>query len=264
MEVLVYVDPSPRGEWALSVAAELPTSWASSFCLLATAEDVRAEPNLLARAAARLGGRTIRQSVADGPAERAVVAEALAGSYGLLVVPPAGRGAIARMIKGSRVATLVRSVRAPVLVARRPPQRFERVLAALSGGPSTRTVSRAALSLARALGARVAFLHVVSEVALPFHDQPRTAAEGGDSPPSVAEIRKTLRHEGASEDLLIREGLLVEEVLDVFEEGAYQLLVVGGRGEEEVGHGQEDVTERLLLSCPASTLVVQAGSAHGT
>jgi nucleotide-binding universal stress UspA family protein len=160
------------------------------------------------------------------------------------------------MLKGSRVATLVRTVRAPVLVARRPPVRFERVLAALSGGPSTSAVSRAALDLGRALGARVAFLHVVSDVALPFHAVPGRAGEGPEPLPWLAEIREALRAEGVSEDLLVREGPLVEEVLDAFEEGAYQLLVVGGRGEGPVGHGQEDVTERLLLSCPGSTLVV--------
>ena len=258
MDVLVYVDPSPRGEWALGVAVQLPASWVTGFCLLATAEDMRAEPDLLARAAARLVGRPVRQRVGDGPAERAVAAEVLPGSYGLLVVPPAGRGAIARMLKGSRVATVVRSVRAQVLVARRPPPRFERVLTALSGGASTPVVIRAALALGRALGARVAFLHVVSDVALPFRPARGTEREDPEAAPAIAEIRAALRAEGASEELIVREGPLVEEALDVFEEGAYQLLVVGGRGEGPVQHGQEDVTERLLLSCPGSTLVVPA------
>ena len=57
-----------------------------------------------------------------------------AHAYGLVIVPPAGRNALTRMLKGSRVATVVRSVKASVLVARRPPQRVRTILAAISGG----------------------------------------------------------------------------------------------------------------------------------
>jgi hypothetical protein len=49
---------------------------------------------------------------------------------------------------------------------------------------------------------------------------------------------------------------VVDEVLDAFEADAHHLLVIGARDEEDSGFGREDVTERLLLRCPASTLVV--------
>ena len=56
MDVLVYVDPSPRGEWALAAAAQLPPRWRGTLRLLATAEDASTDPSLLERACARLVG----------------------------------------------------------------------------------------------------------------------------------------------------------------------------------------------------------------
>lgn len=253
MDTLVYVDPSPRGEWALTMAALLPPDWRSSVQLVATAEDVAAHPGLLARARVRLGVTgSVQEIVLHGPAERAMVAEATARHFDLLVVPPAGRGAVARMLKGSRVATVVRSVRAMVLVARRPPARLDRVLAAVSGGRSTAPVIRVASALARGLGAELRFVHVASEVALPRAGEAAHPAGG-----PVESVRRMLAAAGEPSELAVREGLVVEEVLEEFEHGAHHILVLGMRGEAAPkSWGREDVTERILLRCPGSTLIV--------
>lgn len=250
---LVYVDPGPRGEWALALAALLPGREGLSFHLLATEEDVRAAPALLDRARGRLAGAAaVRVVTRDGPAEKAVVLEAAEGAYGLIVVPPAGRNAIQRMLRGSRVATVVRSVLAPVLVARRPPPRLQRILVAVSGGRGA--VVAAASELAAGTGAAVAYLHVTSEVTVPF------APEGGPPPAAatdaVATARAALSAQGVTEGLILREGLVVDEVLEAFESGAHDLLVVGAGSAERSPFGSEDVTERILLGCAGSTLVV--------
>jgi nucleotide-binding universal stress UspA family protein len=251
VEVLVYVDPSPRGEWALAVAARLPTGWRGPLRLLATAEDAAADPGLLDRARTRLG-LGAEMLTRPGPAERAVIEEMRERLYGLLVVPPAGRGALARMLKGSRVATVVHSARAPVLVARRPPPRIERVLGALSGCETTGAVLEAALGWEG--GTRAAFVHVRPEVPLPLgtDDVPAEVPGGAE----IETVRVALTARGRGDDLQLRDGLVVEEVLDAFESGAFELLVIGGPGEDSTGFGREDVTERLLLGCPGSTLVV--------
>jgi len=62
---------------------------------------------------------------------------------------------------------------------------------------------------------------------------------------------------GEPGDLAVREGLVVEEVIEEFEHGAHHLLVLGMRGEAAPSSwGREDVTERILLRCPGSTLIV--------
>jgi nucleotide-binding universal stress UspA family protein len=129
-------------------------------------------------------------------------------------------------------------------------------MAAVSGGRSTEAVCRGAAELARGLGAEAAFLHVVSEVALPFSPHaPREPVNAEPrAGPAEEEARRVLRALGREVALMRREGLVVDEILAEFESGAHDLLVIGAR--EDAGWGREDVTERLLLRCPGSTLVV--------
>ncbi|HET8644812.1 MAG TPA: universal stress protein, partial [Vicinamibacteria bacterium] len=147
------------------------------------------------------------------------------------------------------------AVRAPVWIARRPPPRFTSVLAAVSGGRSSAAVCRAAAAVAAALGARASFLHVVSEVVLPFGDRP--LPDEAEEP--QAQARAAVAAAGHPAALAVREGLVVDEVLDEFERGAHDLLVLGTSDEaERARFGREDLTERMLLRCPASTLIVPA------
>lgn len=264
MDCLVYVDPSQRGEWVLTLAAQLPRGYAARMVLLATEEDEALAPGLLARAGARLAvtGALLVERLAPGPAERAILEESTAHSYGLVIVPPAGRNAITRMLKGSRVATVVRSVGASVLVARRPPARVSRILAAVSGGSLSEAIVEAALQLEGALGARATFLHVASEIALPYERTSGSAAEDATAQASaerradpVENARRLLQARGR--ELVEHEGLVVDEVIAEVEHGAHDLLVVGAPSERARSWGREDTTERLLLACPTSTLVVR-------
>jgi nucleotide-binding universal stress UspA family protein len=99
-------------------------------------------------------------------------------------------------------------------------------------------------------------VHVRPEVPLPrgTGDAPIAAELPGAR--DVAAVHTALAARGRAGDLRLRDGLVVEETLDSFEEGAFHLLVVGAHGESSVGFGREDVTERLLLGCPGSTLIV--------
>ena len=257
MDCLVYVDASQRGEWVLTLAAQLPRDYASHLVLLATEDDEALAPGLLARARGRLlaTGADFVERLCPGPAERAILEESTAHAYGLVIVPPAGRNALTRMLKGSRVATVVRSVKASVLVARRPPQRVQRILATVSGGGLSAAVVEAALRLEQATGARTTFFHVASEVALPYEPRDGSAAAEGHASDLSERARTLVGARGR--ELALREGLVVDEVIAEVEHGAHDLLVVGAAPEpEHRGWGREDTTERLLLACPVSTLIV--------
>jgi nucleotide-binding universal stress UspA family protein len=256
MDSLVYVDPSHRGEWVLALAAQLPREYADCLVLLATEEDAARDDGLLARARARLAatGARLEEKRAPGPAERAILEEAAAQNYGLVVVPPAGRNALQRMLKGSRVATVVRAVHASVLVARRPPAHVQRILAAVSGGELSAAVVQAGLELEQAFGARTVFFHVAPEVALPFERSGAAEVELAEDPALAARQQLALH----GRELVEREGLVVDEVLAEVEQGAHDLLVVGAPPERgPAGWGREDTTERLLLACPVSVLIVR-------
>ena len=266
MDCLVYVDASHRGEWVLTLAAQLSRDYASRIVLLATEEDEALAPGLLTRARARLlaTGADLAERLCPGPAERAILEESTAHAYGLVIVPPAGRNALMRMLKGSRVATVVRSVKASVMVARRPPERVRRLLVAVSGGEMSPAVVAAGFRLERALGAEATFFHVASEVALPFERPAGTPGAGTAAPADgwrpvaepVERARSLVRAQGR--ELALREGLVVDEVIGEVEHGAHDLLVIGAAPEREPrAWGREDTTERLLLACPTSTLIVR-------
>jgi nucleotide-binding universal stress UspA family protein len=92
----------------------------------------------------------------------------------------------------------------------------------------------------------------VSILPLPHGD----AVAPPEAPGAEEHVRAALAARGRAADLQLRDGLVVEETLDAFESGAFHLLVIGAHGEGSAGFGREDVTERLLLGCPGSTLIV--------
>lgn len=267
-EILVYVDPSQRGEWALRAAEQLVPVPFRGVVLLATKEDTKSDPKLLERARAGFEGRveSLREVIGVGPAERAVKEECERSRYGLIVVPPAGRKAIARLIKGSRVATVVRSVKSSVLVARRPPAKFGRVLLAVGGGVHSIATALGAIEVAKALNAELTVMHVDSSVELPS-DLPWiekrapnpviTARSERDA--TLDRVREAMLAAGYREPLRMRRGMIVSEVMAEIEESAHDLLILGAH--RAIGTETwmlDDVTEQILLSSPVSILVIRA------
>lgn len=251
---LVYLDPSPRGAWAVSLAARLPRLADWDLVLVATEEDARKDTALVERARSALaaaGG--VRVAVRPGPAEAAVVAEAGAVGLDLLVVPPAGRNAIQRMLKGSRVATVVRQVATPVLIARDPPEAIRRVLVAVGGGHAAGV--EAGRALAAAWGAEVRAVHVESAVALPY-------GRDGDTPAEDPRSAAVALARANGVELRVREGLVADGVLAEVREGGYDVLVLGSPRAADPVWGRDDVAERILVGCPVSTLVVPPTGLH--
>jgi nucleotide-binding universal stress UspA family protein len=147
-----------------------------------------------------------------------------------------------------------------VLVARNPPARLDRILAAVSGGGASEAVVAAASAMAIQGGSHVDYLHVASEVPLPFarHDAPK-APVAPAPPDALHAAQAALARSAGSGALVVREGLVVDEVLEAFDAGAYDLLVVGASADvEHPKLGREHVTERIVLGCSGCTLVVPA------
>ncbi|MBL8767584.1 MAG: universal stress protein [Planctomycetes bacterium] len=267
MDILLYVDPSVRGEWALAAAAQLVPALRARVTLLATNEDVAAHPRWIDDAKARLeaAGIVTRVAKRPGPAERAVLAESQSGTYAVSIVPPAGRRAIVRLFKGSRVATVVRSVKTSVLVARRPSAKFSRVLVAVAGGKHSAATTLGAIEIARGLGARVTVIHIRAGVVLPDQlplTERRHAQAGPESPTEEfdqhARVRELLAQSGVPHDIVVRDGLIVDELLSEIEEGGHDLLIIGAHRPEGAPTWMlDDVTERILLRCPIPILVLR-------
>lgn len=259
MKILVFVDPSHRGEWALCLAQDLAAALADSIILLTTNENLAADPKILDRAAERISAQAknakIEKRVRPGLAREAIIEESQAARPAISIVPPAGRSGLARWLKGSRIKTVLQGSPSTVLVARKPvSDHIQSVLVTVSGGPMSETTALCALEIAQALHAQLTLLHVSSSVHIPFGDANPTPA-----PRNLTPIRDLLRKGGIDPRMRAREGMVVNEILHECETGGYDLLILGQHlvDMEAGGPFSENIAEVLAIECPIPVLVVR-------
>jgi len=265
MNVLTFVDPSPRGEWALRLTAEFAGRLAHRVVLLTTGEAASADPGLLDRAASAVGGLeavVVEKKVRPGRPRQVIIDEARENPYELTIFPPAGRSGLQRLLHGSRVRSVVRHIASSVLVARRPSARIRRILAAISASPFGQTTVGAGLEVAKAIGAEISEIQVVSKIAIPAGEplgEGRPAGGPEDRPEELLDrVQEEFVAAGRKPQIVIRQGLVVEEVIEEVEAGNYDLLVVGHHlASDAAADLQQDLCERLILWCPVPVLVIQ-------
>jgi nucleotide-binding universal stress UspA family protein len=260
MKILLFVEPTARGDWAATLARDLVASLGGKLILLTTAELAAREPGLLDRVAARfadVSGLEAEKRVREGRPRVAIVEETRESMPAITIVPPAGRKWLARMVKGSRVKSVVHNAPSTVMVARKPvAAHIRKILVTLSGGPMTETTTLGALEVAKALGAELTLLHVASNVPIPT----RSASSGGGEEDLLAPAEKLLRGAGVAVQRRTREGMVVPEIIAECKEGAYDLLILGQHLVDPDAGGAlaENLAEDLAMECPIPTLVIRA------
>jgi nucleotide-binding universal stress UspA family protein len=258
MRILVLVDPSFRGDWALVLAGDLAKGLGGPVVLLSTAENLEEDPTLLDRAADKLAGISgiaVEKKSRPGPARDAIIAETVESHPAITIVPPAGRRGISRMLKGSRVKAVVHNAPSTVMVARKPvSDHIRRILVAVGGGPISETTVLSAQEVAKALESKVTLLHVRSGVPIPFG---QAAPEPADA--NVSVLLGPLARAGIDAQIKVREGMVVHEIIAECEEGHYDLVILGQHiaRRETGGIFSENLAEDIALECPIPVLVVR-------
>ena len=263
MKILVYIDPSFRGEWALSPALDLARGLARTILLLTTRENLDENPKLLEHAAERFSGTkdlVIEKKVRPGPPRDAILAESRESSPAITVFPPAGRWSIARMLRGSRVKAVVHNSPSTVMVARKPvSEHIQRILVTVSGGPFSETTLMSAQEIAKAVNAELFVLHVTSTVSLPYGEVKHERPESPPAAPQLKELQGTLARLGLESQTQCREGMVVREILAECHEGHYDLLILGQHLADKATGGplSENIAEILAMESPIPVLVVR-------
>jgi nucleotide-binding universal stress UspA family protein len=258
MKILVFVDPSFRGDWALSLAGDLARGLGGPVVLLTTAENLEEDPGLLDRAAGKLAeihGVIVEKKSRPGLARDAIIAESTESHPAITIVPPAGRRGISRMIKGSRVKAVVHNAPSTVMVARKPvSDHIRTILVAVGGGPISETTVLGAQEIAKALQSKVTVLHVKSGVPIPFG---QAAPEPVDA--NLSTLLDLLARAGIDAQIKVRDGMVVHEIIAECEEGHYDLVILGQHimRRETGGIFSENLTEDIALECPIPVLVVR-------
>lgn len=176
-----------------------------------------------------------------------------------------GRLGSTDVITSGRVAHLIaKRTPASVLVARRP-RPIRSILVCTEGKRSGIDAFEGAALVAKALGARLDILHVVSQMGLTDTARAKIDADLRDfvrsDAPDAAHLRdleERLRVRGLEGRAQVRAGLVVEEIVDAVREGAHDLLVIGAHDIGAPGsHLYEDLASLIIRASPVSTLVVR-------
>ncbi len=270
MQILLYVDGSNNSQWALQVALAVIPHFDAELTLLVPDAGAHVDPAWLTSARAQLATATkgaLREVSQPGSAEEAILAESAAHAYGLILLAPAGRRGLSRLLHGSRVAQVVRQSNTSVLVARAPLTEIRRMLVSVGGTRQSLEMVEIAAQWAQALGARATLLHIVSQ--LPLFFQGLTAEEGHHTPDELLAIEPEsravlqeavdmLERAAVFDRLLLREGLVEERVLATLEAEETDLLVLGAHAASGVNRLLlDDLCERLVQKSTVTTLVVR-------
>lgn len=273
LKILVYVDRGTRGRWALSLARELAHGLRARVILLTAERNLKIDPGLLEKAAADLEPAIDREPILrtrPGPARKAILEESLASSPAVTIFPPAGRRGLARMLKGSRVKTVVHNSPSTVAVARKPVhESISRILVTISGGPMSETTLLSACEVAGALNSELTVLHVTSSIPIPHAE--RVEAGADESTPEVGRLVDDLPPTaGRKPELRLRTGMVVPGILDECRRGHYDLLILGQHlAVREAGSDlSQNIADLLAVECPIPVLIVRprrwaAGSRAG-
>ena len=270
MKILVYADSGKSGstslEWLAVLAATLPVEVTLLLAYDRVASGVTQLEPLVQFV--RSHGGEVRIETTDGThASSAIVAEARRSGYNLLILPPSMRGGAHGLLRGSRLGTVVRNVGCGILIAHPPARTPRQILMCVGGGPHTEIDAEVAASVAQAFQAQVNILHIVSQVPLVYngledlrsHLQQFLAAPT----PAARQLERAqaiLAEHGVAHDLLVREGIVVDQIMEEIRTGDYDLLVIGAH---ERGSGTllqfflEDLSNDLSHRSPIATLIVQ-------
>lgn len=174
-------------------------------------------------------------------------------------------GSADRLTSGLIAYLVAKRTPSSVLIIRGRPHHIRKILVCTEGARHGLTDFERAAQIARAFGAQLDVLHVVSQMGLTNKGRAEIEEDlrdflHSDAPEAehLREIEKRLGKHGLRGRVLIRAGLVVEEILDAVRESGHDLLVIGAHDIGGPGANlYEDFASLILRASPVSTLVVR-------
>jgi nucleotide-binding universal stress UspA family protein len=273
MRMLLYSDGSAVGSQALDLGTRIAVDVASAVDILAiagTTEGTAAVVNEeIEAAAAELRAADIAVTVypREGPMTRELVDQACAVDYDIVVIGSVGRRGFRRLVAGSRACGVLGGVGTSILVVKgREREMIDDILICSAAGPASQETVKFAAGLARALGASVELLHVMSQVALEEKAKApdleaeaeelmeRNAREGVH----LEDMLAILRAEGVEAKALVRHGLVVDEITAEARYGRFDMLVIGAHTTPGIeGLLSSNLAKQIMLSANRPVLIVR-------
>jgi nucleotide-binding universal stress UspA family protein len=270
MKILLCTDGSSHTVRGLNLGTHIARAAASSVDILAVVQGGR-EEEIHRRAeavAADLEEAGIPVTIhwrTDRLAEE-VIHQAQATPYDLLVIGSRGRRGVARLLLGSVALHVTGHVSVSVLVVKGRVRDLKRFLVCSSAGPVSEHTVRFAGRLARALGASVTLLHVMSQLPLADNavlDDLEASAEeliqhGSPEGVHLSQMLALLAAERVATRAVARHGLVLDEIIAEAQEGQYDLLVTGAHVTPGLNARLVDnLSADILLAANCPVLIVR-------
>ena len=269
MRILLCTNGSSHTARALELGARVAQRAASAVDILAVAEGNREkETRRMAEATAaglEAAGIPVVFHWRTGRMAEQVVLQTQATLYDLVVIGSRGRRGVKRLLLGSVALHVTEHVLTSVLVVKGRVRDLSRFLVCTSAGPTSEYSVRFTGRLARALGASVTLLHVMSQVPLAedaLPDDLEASAKGLMQRGSregvhLSRMLDLLAAEGQAGRAVVRHGLVRDEIIAEAREGRYNLLVVGAHVTPGLNARLvDDLSADILLAANCPVMVV--------
>ncbi len=270
MKILLCTNGSSHTARALEVGVRVAQKAASDVDILVVSErDQGKEARRMAEATAAdlaAAGTPVTTHQRTGQMANEVVLQAQAAPYDLVIIGSRGRRGVVRLLLGSMALHVTEHAPASILVVKGRARELRRFLVCSSAGPISEHTVRFASRLARALGASVTLLHVMSQLPLAEDALPN------DLDASAEELIRHrsregihLRHmldllaaEGQVGRAVVRHGLVLDEIIAEAREGRYDLIVTGAHVTPGLNARLvDDLSADVLLAANRPVLVVR-------
>jgi ABC-type Fe3+/spermidine/putrescine transport system ATPase subunit/nucleotide-binding universal stress UspA family protein len=248
LRMLVGIDGSEHGGYALQLAAYLAKKTLGSLIIMGIAE--RFSEKVKAKEGLTQAGKALGVEIQEvetifrqgHPAEE-ILNEIERSRYDLVVLGKRGRHAPARFL-GSTAARVAIYASAPTLLTPTPVRDFQNILVCVSGEKISRSDIRFIGRIARNTGARVTLYHVDAE-----RDDPMVLAY-------LQEVFQLLKSLGIPVGIKTEKGEVIESILKEADEGAHDLLVLGTRMGVREAFMTQSVTSQILSKIDRPVLVL--------
>lgn len=179
--------------------------------------------------------------------------------YDLLLVGHGGRSGLTQLLLGSVAKRVAAAAPCPVLVVRGPaPETIDHILVGVTRSAPSQRAAEAAIMLARACGARLTLLHVVSTELLATAAHAHAMAylrvfEEADGKAALAWLSQQCQQAGVEADTLQATGPTVDVVLTLARERDAQVIAIGRPDRTSLG--------RLVLGSTSDAILRGAKAA---
>lgn len=275
MKIMICTDGSPGSVQSAEFIVKLGFPADTSITVLGVREHMHDLPNLntsIGLIENSLGkSYKLDKVIRKGNPIEEILSEALETPYDLVVLGGGGKQlGLLRPNLGSTARKLVRQLHTHFLVVRKLPQKISKILVcAGSESPSRMTMELGGKFISNT-SAQVGLIHVLQKNIASEVKQSNTDNESkGSLPltdenadPILTQAFQQLQAAGVSNEIstIVRNGLIVEEVLKELSAGNYDLLVVGAHYQPGQDRWQgtllDDVTDQLLNHSTCSVLII--------